>query len=119
MLSVFLSQAQEYRADKFAADVIGVEGMISFLESVKKGESFTEIGFLSMKRRSHPPSELRLEQFYDHPEYEVLVRKRRDRGVAEQRAVKARKAFRRKPKSRYNFDVDYSANNLNHLLKSQ
>ncbi len=76
MAGVFLSQAQEYRADKFAADIIGVEGMISFLESVKKGECFTEIGFLSMKRRSHPPSELRLEQLYDHPEYEVLVKKR-------------------------------------------
>ncbi len=83
-MSVFFSRTEEYRADKFAADIIGVKGMISFLESIKRGESFTEIGFLTMKRRSHPPSELRLEKLFEHPGYENLVRERRTNPVMEQ-----------------------------------
>ena len=70
LLSVFFSRAEEYRADRFAADIIGAKGIVAFLESVGKAECFNQKGFLVMQRRSHPPSELRLEKLLDHSDYE-------------------------------------------------
>jgi len=95
-LSVFLSRAQEYRADNLVAVIIGVKGMIEFLESVQRGECYTEVGFLTMKRRSHPPSELRLEKLYDHLGYQDLAAERRINLVMERaikRKIGVKKAF--------------------------
>ena len=90
-LSSFFSRTEEYRADSFAAEIVGVKGMISFLESIKRGESFTEVGFLTMKRRSHPPSELRLEKLFEHPGYQDLVKERRTNPAMERAIESVRK----------------------------
>lgn len=113
-LSSFFSRTEEYRADSFAADIIGVKGMISFLESIKRGESFTEVGFLTMQRRSHPPSELRLEKLYDHPGYANLVKERRTNPTIE-RTIKRK--VKKKKSSKKQIFKNYSDNNLNYLLK--
>ena len=60
-LSVFLSQKIEYRADKFAARLVGNKGMIRFFEDIKRKEKITGRGLFLMQRQSHPPSELRID----------------------------------------------------------
>jgi Zn-dependent protease with chaperone function len=50
-LSVFFSRGEEYRADRFAADIAGVRGLIAFLESLRRTERFTQKGFLIMKHK--------------------------------------------------------------------
>ena len=70
---VYLSRSLEYRADNFAADIIGTNGVISFLETIKKIEKHMAFGFLNMKSRSHPPSEYRIERLHRHSDYEECV----------------------------------------------
>ncbi|PCI98727.1 MAG: hypothetical protein COB14_07465 [Alphaproteobacteria bacterium] len=72
-MEVYFSRSIEYRADKFSADLIGTKGILSFLEGMKNGEHYMEFGFLNMKRRSHPPSELRIENLHMHSTYEKPV----------------------------------------------
>jgi len=72
-LEPYLSRSIEYRADKFSADLLGADGMLSFLNSLAGDEVHMEFGFLNMKSRSHPPSELRLEKLFMHPSYEPYV----------------------------------------------
>lgn len=106
LLSVFFSRAEEYRADRFAADIIGAKGIVAFLESVGKAENFNKKGFLVMQRRSHPPSELRLEKLFDHPDYEGFAKELPARVVWERPSERTRQ--KRAPFIDKGFNDDFS-----------
>lgn len=76
-LEVYFSRSIEYRADKFSADIVGLDGLLSFLEYLKGDERYMVFGLFNMQFRSHPPSELRIDKLHKHPEYksscEVVV----------------------------------------------
>ncbi len=113
-VETYLSRKMEYRADYFAADIVGAKSVISFLETIKKIEKYMEFGFLNMKRRSHPPSEYRIEKLHKHPSYknEMVVQ-------AQEKVVK-KKPYRRKELKRGEYipRKNYPENNLNRFIES-
>ncbi len=98
---VYLSRRIEYRADNFAADIIGTKGVISFLETIKTIEKHMAFGFLNMKSRSHPPSEYRIEKLHSHPDYEEYVIM-----PVQKASVKKRPYIRRKCKQKAHMALD-------------
>ena len=97
-LEPYLSRAIEYRADKFSADLLGVKGMLSYLEGIKNDETYMEFGFLNMKSRSHPPSEFRIEKLHMHPSYE-----RPKSVVKERKTVGKTNKIKKKPVSQLRY----------------
>ena len=111
-LEPYLSRSMEYRADKFSADLLGVKGILSFIESIKNDEHYMEFGFLNMKQRSHPPSEFRIEKLHTHESYVAPV------SVTTVKKVAIKKCYNQ-PKVRkqeYAKRKNYPNNDLNRFI---
>lgn len=113
-VETYLSRKMEYRADNFAADLIGTKGVISFLETIKKIETYMEFGFLNMKRRTHPPSEYRIEKLHAHPSYEPHLHQPFCKPVKKECLKKKRKTQNRV----YVMRENYPDNNLNRFIEA-
>lgn len=53
------SRAQEYRADEYAAYVVGPERMMAFFEDIAPLQQPPELGLHAFFKETHPPTELR------------------------------------------------------------
>jgi Zn-dependent protease with chaperone function len=56
----YVSKYIEYRADKFSRDLGYQSGLIELLEMYKKMDYYSDVKFLCMATKEHPPAEMRI-----------------------------------------------------------
>ena len=95
----FLTGDYVYNHVDLAVMAAGIQGIVFLMMISPLGGLFQSASMpvRRMKRRSHPPSELRLEKLFEHPGYETLVKERRTNPIMEQ-AIK-----HEKPKKKRSF----------------